>query len=87
MRDTTLAWMRSNLPENEITLEGYIGLNWMGDKTLSDTCQEAELVAELPRDLIWAFLAFGDTDQLDIDDLMTLRDLVGDYTEEGEEDE
>ena len=32
MRDTTLAWMRSNLPENEITLEGYIGLNWMGGR-------------------------------------------------------
>jgi len=24
--------MRSNLPENEITLEGYIGLNWMGGR-------------------------------------------------------
>lgn len=83
--DCTLAWMRQNLPENQITLEAYIGLAFMGDKTLHDVCREGELVADLPRDLVWSFLAFGDTDDLDLDDLVMLRGRVDDYTDEDDE--
>ncbi len=55
--DATLAFMKENLPPEEITLQAYIGLNWCGDKTLADVLEEAELAAELPAELVRTFLA------------------------------
>jgi len=81
-RDTTLAYMHLNLPRKQWTLETYVGLNWFGDRSLHDICQESELVAELPIELVWNFLAFGDASDLDAEDLVALRTRVDDYTEE-----
>lgn len=83
--DPTLSWMRQNLPENEVTLEAWVGLNWCGDKNLRDVCREAELVAELPVELVWSYLAFSpNASDLDVEDLVALRTVVDNYEDEKE---
>jgi hypothetical protein len=84
MRDITLAYMRLNLPREQRTLETYVDLNWFGDKSLHDICQEAELIMELPIELVWSFLAFGDASDLDVEDLVALRSRVDGYELEEE---
>lgn len=69
--------MRENLKLSEITLDAYIALAYFGAKSLHEIWEEGELVAELPVELVRGFLAHGDADSVDIDDLVILRDLVG----------
>ena len=51
MRDATLVWMFAHLPPHEWTLAKYVELNWLGDKTVAEVLEDAELVADLPEEL------------------------------------
>ena len=47
--DDTLDWMIENLPSSEVTLQRYVELNWLGERTLEDL--DGEELAELPEEL------------------------------------
>ena len=51
--DTTFAYMLKN--RIALTLENYVLLNWMGDKTVKEVLEEAELAAALPEELVFAY--------------------------------
>ncbi|PYU70672.1 MAG: hypothetical protein DMG52_25055 [Acidobacteria bacterium] len=51
--DTTFAYMLKN--GIALTLENYVLLNWMGDKTVKEVLEEAELAAALPEELVFAY--------------------------------
>ncbi len=51
--DTTFAYMLKN--GIALTLENYVLLNWMGEKTVKEVLEEAELAAALPEELVFAY--------------------------------
>jgi len=85
--DITLTWLRETYSPEEITLKLYVSTNWMGDLTLEDVCSQPELMAEIPKSLIKAFLKDYsgpvDSDEISLDGLLTLTEFADD-DEEGE---
>ena len=57
--DCTLTWMHANLPPRKWNLRTYVQINWMGDYTVAEVLEQAELASELPPELFRRFLKYG----------------------------
>ncbi len=87
--DYTLTFLRENYQPKEITLKLYVATAYMGSMSLEDLCQSPELLAEIPKSLVRAFLrdytGEVDTDEVSLDALLMLVEFAED--EDGEEEE
>ena len=76
MDDVVLEYMRRcGAP---LTLEVYVELSWMGDRTVADVLNEAELAADLPEFLIREWLRHGDAEGVDAETLSWLAEICED---------
>lgn len=59
-----------------LTLETYVALNWVGDRTVADVLNEAELAAELPVELLKDFLKHGDCTGISVETLAWIAEVI-----------
>jgi hypothetical protein len=80
--DITLTWMRANLPPKKWTLRRYVQINWMGDYTVAQVLESAELTSELPPELLRRFLKSGNAAGVPASTLAWIEELVEDSEQE-----